>query len=68
MKQTNAKAKIQIALEPEAPSIQDKMIGDLEFITNFVCNQAPSKQESKYFKNGGATTQKVLQIVLQIKF
>ena len=62
MKQTNAKAKIQIALEPEAPSIQDKMFADLEFITNFVFNQAPSKQESKYFKNGGATTQTITGI------
>ena len=62
MKQTNAKAKIQIALAPEAPSIQDKMFADLEFITNFVFNQAPSKQESKYFKNGGATTQTITGI------
>ena len=62
MKQTNAKAKIQIALAPEAPSIQDKMYADLEFITNFVFNQAPSKQESKYFKNGGATTQTITGI------
>lgn len=62
MKQTNAKAKIQIALAPEAPSIQDKMFADLEFVTNFVFNQAPSKQESKYFKNGGATTQTITGI------
>lgn len=62
MKITNAKAKIQISLAPTALQIEDKMFADLEFITNFVFNQAPSKQESKYFKNGGATTQTITGI------
>ena len=62
MKITNTKAKIQISLAPTALQIEDKMFADLEFITNFVFNQAPSKQESKYFKNGGATTQTITGI------
>ena len=62
MKITNTKAKIQIALAPTALQVEDKMFSDLEFITNFVSNQSPSKQESKYFKNGGATTQTITGI------
>lgn len=62
MKITNTKAKIQIALAPTAINIEDKMFSDLEFVTNFVITNSPSKQESKYFKNGGATTQTITGI------
>ena len=32
------------------------------FVTDFVFSQAPSKQGSKYFKNGGATNQTITGI------
>lgn len=59
MKITNTSSKLLIAKNPSAPLDADRQYLEINFLTNLVYNYSSNKQESKYYKNLGTTTQTI---------